>query len=93
MSNNKVFVGGLPWSVDDGDLEAAFSHLGEVSEAKVIIDKDTDKSRGFGFVTFADPDDAQSAVDLEELEVEGSDGRKRTVNINFAEDKGGKRSR
>jgi len=94
---SKVFVGGLPWSVDDSDLEMAFSHVGDVREAKVINDKDTGRSRGFGFVTFSSAEDAQAAVDLGEIEIEGSDGRARTCNINHAEDNrkggGGRRRR
>src|SRR5688572_14984972 len=48
---NKVFVGGLNWNTNDDGLLAAFSRFGEVVEAKVITDRDTGRSRGFGFVT------------------------------------------
>lgn len=81
--SNKVFVGGIPWSADDSDLEMAFSHLGTVKEAKVILDKDTGRSRGFGFVTFEDEAEAASAVEVGELTMDG-----RTVRIDLAEDKG-----
>ena len=50
----KVFVGGLSWDTNDEGLRNAFAGFGEVVEAKVITDRDTGRSRGFGFVTFAD---------------------------------------
>jgi RNA recognition motif-containing protein len=50
----KVFVGGLPWAVDDEGLRDAFASFGEVVEAVVVKDRETGRSRGFGFVTFAD---------------------------------------
>ena len=46
----KLYVGNLPWSVTDSDLEALFSTVGEVTSARVITDRDTGRSRGFGFV-------------------------------------------
>lgn len=77
----KVFVGGLPRNADEGDLEAAMSHFGEIEEAKVIYDRATGESRCFGFVTFADEDDAQAALDEGEVEVLG-----KTVAIEEAND-------
>ncbi|MBX3251862.1 MAG: RNA-binding protein, partial [Myxococcales bacterium] len=50
----KVFVGGLSWGTDDNGLFRAFEKFGAVVEAKVIQDRDTGRSRGFGFVTFED---------------------------------------
>lgn len=67
----KVFVGGLPRNADDGDLEAAMSHFGHIEEAKVVLDRETGESRCFGFVTFADEDDAQAAIEEGEVEVLG----------------------
>ena len=46
----KLFVGNLPWSVGDAELEEVFSPLGQVASARVITDRDTGRSRGFGFV-------------------------------------------
>jgi RNA recognition motif-containing protein len=56
-----IFVGNLPWSVTDADLEAKFSEFGNVQSARVISDKFTNKSRGFGFVDMDDAD-AQKAI-------------------------------
>jgi len=73
----KLFVGNLPWSVTDQGLEEMFAPFGGVDSAKVITDRETGRSRGFGFVEMAD-DSAQSAIeDLNESEIEG---RKLTVN-------------
>ncbi|MCA9544251.1 MAG: RNA-binding protein, partial [Myxococcales bacterium] len=48
--SNKLFVGGLAWATDDNSLRNAFESFGEVTEAKVILDRETGRSRGFGFV-------------------------------------------
>ena len=69
--SKKLFVGGLAWATKDDSLFAAFSQFGEVTEAKVILERDTGRSRGFGFVTFADAaaaDDAIANMDGKELE-------------------------
>ena len=79
----KVFVGGLSWNTNDDTLRQAFERFGHVDEAKVIQDRDTGRSRGFGFVTFGDE---QSALDA----VSGMNGKEldgRTVKVNEAEDK------
>lgn len=83
MSSNKLFVGGLSWGTDDESLRQAFAPFGDVEEAKVITDRDSGRSRGFGFVTFGDGDDAQTAIDkMNGTEVDG-----RTLNVNVAQDK------
>ncbi len=67
----KLFVGGLSQSTDNAGLRAAFEEFGEVSDAAVIKDRDTGRSRGFGFVTMADRKDAPmaiSALDNSELD-------------------------
>jgi RNA recognition motif-containing protein len=61
--SNKLFVGGLAWATTDQGLKAAFEAFGEVVDAKVITDRETGRSRGFGFVTFADADSARQALD------------------------------
>lgn len=78
--NNKLFVGSLPWSVDDAQLQELFEGFGEVSSARVITDRDTNRSRGFGFVEFANEDDAQKAVDA----MDGSEVDGRTINVSIA---------
>ena len=53
--STKLFVGSLPWSVDDKALQTAFEEHGTVVSAKVVKDRDTGRSRGFGFVEMEDP--------------------------------------
>lgn len=59
---NKLYVGGLPYSVTDGRLQEVFSAHGSVQSAKVISDKFTGQSRGFGFVEMGSNDEAQKAI-------------------------------
>ncbi|XP_044465550.1 glycine-rich RNA-binding protein 4, mitochondrial [Mangifera indica] len=59
--NAKLFVAGLSWSVDEKSLKDAFSSFGDVTEVRIIYDKDSGRSRGFGFVHFSKEDDAESA--------------------------------
>lgn len=61
--SNKLFIGSLSWDTDDRGLREAFEQYGEVTDAKVITERDTGRSRGFGFVTFASADSARDAVD------------------------------
>ena len=56
--SKKLFVGGLSWGTTDDGLHSAFSQFGEIVEAKVITDRETGRSRGFGFVTFANDEGA-----------------------------------
>ncbi|KAG6396114.1 hypothetical protein SASPL_142254 [Salvia splendens] len=58
----KLFVGGLSYSTDDTSLQEAFSQYGEVVEARVILDRETGRSRGFGFITFTSTEAASSAI-------------------------------
>nr|CAB3460982.1 unnamed protein product [Digitaria exilis] len=62
LMSTKLFVGGLSWGTDDQSLKEAFSAYGEVTEARVITDRDTGRSRGFGFVNFSNSDEAKEAV-------------------------------
>ena len=81
--SNKVFVGGLSWNTGDEELRDAFSQFGEISDVKVISDRETGRSRGFGFVTFSDNESVQKAIS-------GMDGREldgRNIKVNEAEDK------
>jgi RNA recognition motif-containing protein len=58
----KLFVGNLKWGLSDEDLKQTFESCGVVKEAKVITDRDTGKSRGFGFVTMENDEDADKAI-------------------------------
>ncbi|MGH0190271.1 UNVERIFIED_CONTAM: hypothetical protein FKN15_043821 [Acipenser sinensis] len=58
----KLFVGGLSFDTNEQGLEDVFAKYGQISEVVVIKDRDTQRSRGFGFVTFENPDDAKDAM-------------------------------
>jgi RNA recognition motif-containing protein len=81
--SKKLFVGGLSWNTNDSELQQAFEACGTVVEAKVITDRETGRSRGFGFVTFEDEAAATRAV--EELNNTMLDGR--TIRVDKANDR------
>ncbi len=74
----KLYVGGLSWGTDDSSLESAFSRCGTVESAKVIMDRDTNKSKGFGFVEMSTDEEAQKAIS----EFDGAELDGRTINCN-----------
>ncbi len=76
----KLFVGSLPWAVDDQQLKELFAEFGEVSYSKVIIDRDTNRSKGFGFVEFEDAEAAKAAIE----KLNGSEMNGRTIVVNEA---------
>ena len=79
MNSKKLFVGSLPWAVDDAQLAQIFSQAGNVVSAQVIKDRETGRSRGFGFVEMSTEEEAHAAVNnLNGTEIEG---RKIVVNI------------
>jgi RNA recognition motif-containing protein len=87
----KLFVGGLSWDTTDDGLRQAFQSHGEITEAKVITDRETGRSRGFGFVTFAEDENAKSAIS----KLDGSSLDGKTIKVNEAQEKsprGGGRS-
>ncbi len=70
--STKLFVGSLPWSVDDETLRETFEEHGSVVSAKVIKDRETGRSRGFGFVEMENSADAKSAINaLNDSELKG----------------------
>lgn len=77
---NKLFVGSLSWGVNDDMLSEFFAQVGTVASAKVIIDRDSGRSKGFGFVEMSNDDEAKKAVD--ELNGKELDGR--AVNVSEA---------
>jgi len=85
--SNKLFVGGLSWDTDDTGLRDAFQPFGDVREAKVITDRDTGRSRGFGFVTYANDSEAGAAI--EAMNGAMLDGR--SLRVDSAQDRGGRR--
>ena len=78
--SKKIFVGNLPWSVGYTELRGLFDSYGEIEDALVIADRETGKSKGFGFVTFKNDADADKAIsEMNEKEIEG-----RALNVNEA---------
>jgi hypothetical protein len=62
MMGNKLYVGNLPYSYRDSDMEQAFAQFGTVTSAKVMMERDTGRSKGFGFVEMGSPAEAQAAI-------------------------------
>lgn len=80
---NKLYVGNLSYNAADTDLAAAFEQHGEITEAKIIYDRETNRSKGFGFVTFASEDAAQTAL----AELNGTEFMGRNLNVKEAEER------
>lgn len=76
-------MGNLSWSTDEDSLKQAFSRFGQVINATVIRDRDTGRSRGFGFVEFSTAEQARSAIELNEAELDG-----RIIKVNLNNDHG-----
>ena len=78
---SQLFIGNLSFKLSEEDLKATFSEFGTVLEVKLPLERGTTKKRGFGFVTFETPEQAQAAIDgLNGKEISG-----REIRINFAE--------
>ena len=81
----KLFVGSLSWDTNDDGLHEAFAQFGEISEAKVICDRDSGRSRGFGFVTFNDDEAADKAIAaMNGFQLDG-----RPIRVDVAQDRRG----
>jgi len=80
---NKVFVGGLSWGTSDDGLKSAFDKFGEIEEAKVITERQTGRSRGFGFVTFSEGDSVKTAID----EMDGTQLDGRAIKVSEAQER------
>ncbi|CAI0378484.1 unnamed protein product [Linum tenue] len=83
MSTNKLFIGGLSYSTDDQSLKQAFDAYGEVVEARVITDRDTGRSRGFGFVNFTEAEAANSAMSA----MDGQELQGRNIRVSLANER------
>ncbi len=79
----KLFVGGLSWNTSEENLRQAFGSFGEITEAKVIMDRETGRSRGFGFVTFGEDEHAVAA----RTEMNGTELDGRTIRVDEAHDR------
>ena len=85
MNEKRLFVGGIAYRTTEEELQNAFAQAGKVVSARIIKERETGRSKGFGFVEFETPEEAQKAVDLwngKEL-----DGRELVVNIARAEER------
>jgi RNA recognition motif-containing protein len=83
VNGKKLYVGGLPFSVSDRQLEELFAEHGTVESARVITDKMTGRSRGFGFVEMSSQEEAQSAIES----LNGSQLEGRTLTVNEAKER------
>lgn len=77
--NSKLYVGGIPYASTNDDLKAHFSAAGKVVSAQIIIDKMTNRSKGFGFVEMSSPEEAEKAISM--FHDQDFQGRRLTVNI------------
>ncbi|KAK8663311.1 hypothetical protein V6N13_083134 [Hibiscus sabdariffa] len=82
-STKKLFIGGLSYGTDDQTLKEAFSGFGDVTEAKIITDRDTGRSRGFGFVNFADDESASNALSA----MDGQELNGRNIRVSYANER------
>eukprot|EP01018_Ginkgo_biloba_P004315 Gb_24306 [translate_table: standard] len=85
MEEYRCFVGGLAWSTDSRALQEAFSPFGHILESRVISDRETGRSRGFGFVTFVDERGMRNAIEA----MNGKELDGRTITVNQAQSRSG----
>ena len=88
MSQSKVYVGNLSYRTTEDELMSKFSEFGGVSDVKIIMDRETGRSKGFGFITFESPEGAKGAIEA----LDGQDFGGRNIRVNIAKDDGGRRS-
>jgi len=85
----KVFVGNLSWGTDEDGLRQAFQNYGELEDVRIITDRETGRSRGFGFITFAKTEDGERAIaELDNTELDG-----RSIRVNEAREREPRRPR
>ena len=82
VSKTKLFIGGGAWAMRGNDLKEEFSKFGEIIFARVVLDKETKRSRGFGFVEFANEEDAKAAQQA----MDGAEVFGRTIKVDFAKE-------
>jgi RNA recognition motif-containing protein len=82
MSNNKIYVGNLSYNTDDNSLREEFSDCGDIEELNLITDRETGRSKGFAFITFATEDAVTAAIEKNGKDVDG-----RNIRVNKAEER------
>ena len=79
----KLFVGGISWNVEEDQLKELFAKFGEVASVKIIMDRETGKSKGFGFVEMPNDEEAKSSIaGLNDTQLDG-----KNIGVNVAEEK------
>lgn len=81
--NKKLYVGGISFQASDADLQDLFATVAQPVSAKIITDRETGRSRGFGFVEMSSEEDAQKAID----QLNGTEQWGRTINVSIAQEK------
>lgn len=79
--SRKLFVGGLPWATTDESLRKAFEPYGRIEEANVVRERESGRSRGFGFVTYASAEEAKAALEA----LNGRDLEGRQIRVDLAQ--------
>ena len=87
--SKKLFVGGISWDSSEDSLREAFGQFGEVTEATIVVDRQTGRSRGFGFVTFSE----DAAADTARQQLDGSTLDGRTIKVDEAKERAPRESR
>ncbi|CAG7962998.1 unnamed protein product [Penicillium nalgiovense] len=84
---SKIYVGNLSWHTSDESLRQAFGEFGQIIDSIVMVDRETGRSRGFGFVTYSSAEEAEAAINA--LNEQDLDGRRIRVNLANARPTGG----
>jgi heterogeneous nuclear ribonucleoprotein A1/A3 len=88
MSQNKIYVGNMPFNFSETDLETTFSEYGDIERINLVLNRHTGESRGFAFITFARQASAESALQKNGIEVKG-----RKISVSMAKERDKKRSK
>lgn len=88
MSESKIYVGNLPYSTTEDELRDFFSQYGSIEDIKLIVDFNTGRSKGFGFITFASSQECDNALVANGVEMSG-----RKLKVNVARENGGRGGR